>query len=213
MGGDLEDESFQKGLAALPETLPGDLARMRFIDVEASGLHKTSYPIEIAWCGLDLKPASMLIKPLPEWGLSDWSYESERIHGISRDQLMEEGLDARGCAEAMAAALAGCLVYSDAPAFDAKWLMTLFSATKVRPGFDLRQVEDAQALCARKAAKPYGTLQGLFEVLESVGRVYRHTHRAGDDCLRMAAGCRALYDDEWLAATLGADQGGGRSSP
>lgn len=209
----MKDESFQDNIAKLPEQTPEALARMRFVDVEASGLHKTSYPIEIAWCGLDLRPVSMLIKPLPEWGLADWSTQSEQVHGISRDTLMREGRDARECAEAMAQALAGCAVYSDAPGFDAKWLMTLFEATDVRPGFGMRQVEDAQALCARMAARPFRSLQGLVTVIEDVGRVYKHTHRAGDDCLRMAAQCRGLYDDVWLAGVFDREQGGGGPPP
>lgn len=204
----MKDESFMANIGALPRLKPEDMDRMRFVDVEASGLHATSYPIEVGWCGLDLKPVSMLIKPLPEWGPNDWSYQAEQVHGISRETLEREGMDAREVAEAIAAEFRGCEVFSDAPRFDAKWLMTLFSAVDVRPGFGMRPVEDAQALCARMAAKPFTSLQGLARVMEDVSRVYRHTHRAGDDCLRQAAQCRGLYDDEWYAALLDGKRGG-----
>lgn len=203
------NESFKEAIAALPDLSEEQMAGMRFVDVEASGLHKTSYPIEVAWCGLDLLPVSMLIRPMPQWGLQDWSLESEKVHGISRDQLFDEGVEARACAESVAGALAGRMVFSDAPRFDASWLMTLFSAAGVRPGFDLREVEDAQALCARKAERPLSSIEQMYSIMEDVGGVYRHTHRAGDDSLRMAAQCRGLYDARWRRSLSGSVKRGG----
>jgi len=195
----MSDADFEKAMAGFEPPTDVGLAQMRFIDVEASGLHATSYPIEIAWCGLDLQPVSMLIRPLPYWGEADWNPEAERIHGISREKLVREGHDPRECAEAMAKALQGCFSFSDAPEFDARWLNRLFGDTGVFPGFGLRHLSLAHMLCARRSDPPIGSWQEMDESLQAVNMRYLHTHRAGDDCLRMAAQCRALADSAWRA--------------
>lgn len=193
----MSDREFEMALAGIERMSDEQMASLRFIDVEASGLHDTSYPIEIAWCGLDLRPVSMLLRPLPHWGEEDWSPESEKVHGISRELLVGVGLDPRKCAEEMAAAMRGCMVFSDAPEFDARWLHRLFSETGVTAGFGLMPIEAAQAMCARRSDPPFRTLAQMMQVIEDAGRAYRHTHRAGDDCLRMAAQCLALADSAW----------------
>lgn len=169
-----------------------------FIDVEASGLHRTSYPIEVAWCGLDLEPRSALLRPLPAWGLEDWSLESEKVHGISRPSLVAGGSDPREVAVEMAAALAGKWVFSDAPEYDARWLGRLFAETGVSPGFALRDLTEAWGECGAEAVPPRLTAEDILGAVEAANGHYSHTHRAGDECLRMAAGCRAVLDRKWL---------------
>lgn len=193
----MAEQSLRDAMAAIQDMSSEEMEAIRFIDVEASGLHKNSYPIEIAWCGLDLKPVSMLVRPLPSWGEEDWSPEAEKVHGIPRHRLFRDGNDARECAGAMAQALSGRVVCSDAPAWDARWLMRMFVETGVKPGFDLLPIEDVQVRCARKAVPAIVSLEQMCGILEDVGKIYRHTHRAGDDCLRMAAMCRGLYDHGW----------------
>lgn len=96
-----------------------------FLDCEASSLHHGSYPIEIGWCDVDGKGESHLIRPEPSW--DDWSMEAERLHGLSMSQLHQEGEPAEVVARRVLAFLekTGCDFYSDAPAFDGRWLNTL----------------------------------------------------------------------------------------
>ena len=63
------------------------------IDFEASGLMKGGFPIEIAWqnSGEASAMSSFLIKPTVDWLSNEylWSFESEKIHGISKIELLK----------------------------------------------------------------------------------------------------------------------------
>ena len=63
-----------------------------FIDVEASGLGNTSYPIEVAWNDAEGLITNHLVKPEPQW--TSWDPEAERIHGITKEQLEKDGISA-----------------------------------------------------------------------------------------------------------------------
>lgn len=79
-----------------------------FIDVEASGLHKGSYPTEVGWCSHDLRRgASYLIRPTAEWRASPWSIEGETVTGISAAMLECYGLPPAAVVDALNGALAG----------------------------------------------------------------------------------------------------------
>jgi len=41
--------------------------RIIFLDLEASGLHRTSYPIEVGWAFLDFTADGFLLRPAPDW--------------------------------------------------------------------------------------------------------------------------------------------------
>ena len=90
------------------------------IDFEASSLHETcSYPIS---CGLVVGGHSYywIIKPEPTW--SDWSPQSQLIHGLTRDDLLQHGIPASQVRTEILAALANQdTVYSDAPQFERLW--------------------------------------------------------------------------------------------
>jgi hypothetical protein len=60
-----------------------------FVDLEASGLGPFSFPIEVGWCTVTGEGEAHLIRPAPEW--TDWCPASEKIHGITREQLAERG--------------------------------------------------------------------------------------------------------------------------
>ena len=94
-----------------------------FLDFEASSLRKNSYPIEVAWVFEDGRSASWLIRPTPEW--TDWSYEAEKIHGITKGVLASKGASAHDVAEEMLRQLTGHSLYASAPSWDGKWLSTL----------------------------------------------------------------------------------------
>ena len=95
-----------------------------FIDVEASGLGRGSYPIEIGICLPDGSSRCWLIRPATHWHA--WDPAAERIHRLSRGLLMTHGRAIRSVAEELNAVLAGQVVYSDAWGNDMPWVAALF---------------------------------------------------------------------------------------
>src|SRR5262249_41640128 len=113
-----------------------------FLDFEASSLSDKSYPIEVAWNFEDGSIESHLISPaeVSEW--TDWSQESERIHGISRTELLSSGESPVAIGSRISEFLPGRALYSDAPDFDGGWMSVLFSATVVRmPRLEIRHCD------------------------------------------------------------------------
>jgi hypothetical protein len=102
-----------------------------FLDLEASGLHHDSFPIEVGWCDADGQGESHLIRPEPSW--DDWSLEAERLHGLSLRQLRQDGEPAEVVARRVIAVLENSDFFSDAPAFDGAWLNKLLHTC----GFDI----------------------------------------------------------------------------
>jgi len=100
---------------------------INIIDIEASGLHIDSYPIEIA-VSISGIYGSWLIKPCTQW--THWSESAEAIHGISREQLFEEGEEIQAVTNTLGQSLeaANGIIYSDAPEWDEDWLKTLYHA-------------------------------------------------------------------------------------
>lgn len=148
---DAEAEARWRASAGLaPEEVPPPAGkRLCFVDFEASGLAKGSWPIEVGACVLDtatgdLRTWSAIIRTDPGWDPELWSAESEAVHGISRVQIAREGRPAaeiaRRLAEEMGAADA-CL--SDAPAYDAAWLLRLLEAGGERGRPELISFEEA----------------------------------------------------------------------
>jgi len=168
---------------------------IRFLDVEASGLHDGSYPIEVAWADADLRVRGFLIRPMDHWDERDWSLESERVHNIPRSLLMRDGIPAVEAAHRINEALDGFVSLSDAPGFDGGWLLRLFNDTGVAPRVRIGEYADALGRLARLPDFPAADrLDGL---IDTVRLRYPHTHRAGDDALQMAALWRCLADAGW----------------
>ncbi|MBW9118228.1 transcriptional regulator [Rhizobium cauense] len=94
-----------------------------FLDFEASSLSKHSYPIEIAWVFEDGRSRSFLIRPKPGW--TDWSEDAEKIHGISRARLEQEGSNVELVAKEIVSELSGSELYATSPSWDGKWLSAL----------------------------------------------------------------------------------------
>ena len=142
------------------------------IDIEASGLHFDSYPIEVAVL-VDGKTKSWLIKPEPKWHY--WCSTAESMHGITRELLQSEGIEAARVAIELNEFLSDskAVLYSDAVYWDADWMDTLyFSSNQVRQ-FHVASIFDLLN----------GAQQAQFKIekerLATSGR-YRH-HRAGAD--------------------------------
>lgn len=108
----------------------GDDIMITILDFEASGLESDSYPIQVAW-NIGDEVTSFLINPLSADGWTWWNADSELIHGIPREFLIENGSDIAVVAAAMIEQLSGKLVHSDAVAFDSFWCKRLFDAAGV----------------------------------------------------------------------------------
>ncbi|HKV38252.1 MAG TPA: hypothetical protein VJX67_03500 [Blastocatellia bacterium] len=123
-----------------------------FLDFEASSLSDRSYPIEVAWSMEDGSIESHLISPatILEW--DDWDPEAEKVHRLSRVEIVRNGERPTWVSARMNERLSGKTVYTDAPAFDGFWLSRLFTGSGGgEPGFDLANAENlivqAIAIC------------------------------------------------------------------
>ena len=98
--------------------------KITVIDIEASGLGRGSYPIEVGLAMADGTARCMIIRPHEDW--QHWNEEAEALHGISRDILVKYGTDIDEAARLMNQWLADTTVYSDAWGNDSSWLAMLF---------------------------------------------------------------------------------------
>lgn len=114
-----------------------------FLDFEASSLSRThSYPIEVAWNYEDGSIESHLISPASIADWTNWDPESEKVHNIPRDELIQNGKEPQWVCHRMNEKLAGKIVYTDAPHFDGRWLARLFSVFDDEPAFEIGDIND-----------------------------------------------------------------------
>ena len=117
-----------------------------FIDVEASGLGRGSYPIEVGIVLADGSRHCWLIRPAEHW--THWDPTAEAIHGISQARLGALGRMPAEVATLLNRHLSGQTVYSDAWGNDMPWLAKLFDEADVPQRFRLESVrallDDAQ---------------------------------------------------------------------
>lgn len=114
---------------------------INIIDVEASGLHFDSYPIEAAVL-INGQSYSWLIKPEARWQY--WCETAESLHGITREALQREGESAAFVVNQLLQRLEGSdgLLYSDAANWDADWMGTLFHAAEAAMPFHIASIYD-----------------------------------------------------------------------
>lgn len=114
------------------------------IDLEASGFHAESYPIEI---GLVLGSGSafedstfeVVIKPDEKW--THWCKEAQEMHGLSRKYLNNFGRETRYVCEALNDICHGQTLYSDAWVWDSMWLRRLYEAAGMQASFTCSPLE------------------------------------------------------------------------
>lgn len=164
--------------------------QMIFIDFEASSLSADSWPIELGICWIDeqnkLRVESKLIRPHASWQLSEWSEFSQKIHGITLDEI-EAAEDAVSIARWAQNRLAGALLLSDAPKFDSRWLNKLLATVPAR---DLLEVNSVQK---HAEARFTGTARAMFFRAYANGH---GAHRAAADALRLGQAWRAALRKE-----------------
>lgn len=142
------------------------------IDVEASGFGYGSYPIEIAFVLADGRVEERLIKPMEHW--NHWDAEAQRLHGISRDTLINEGAPASEVAHWLNERLALLeVVYSDSWGFDSSWIGRLFNDTHIIQRFRLESLR--KLLRESQLAKWEQTRREIEQSLKLT------RHRAGND--------------------------------
>jgi hypothetical protein len=146
-----------------------------FIDFEASGIAPDSYPIEVAvvYPGGEFQA---LIQPAPYW--DHWSHDAEDMHGISREQLLQEGRPALEVAMLMNELFGGKNLCSDVPT-DCFWLEVLYEAAGIDPTFTVQPLE---AMVGRQAASE---IFGMLPV--------RKGHRAVQDANGCAQAVEAWF--------------------
>lgn len=111
-----------------------------FIDVEASGFGRGSYPIEVGLVLPDGTPHCFLIAPQRTW--TAWDEEAEEVHGINRETLFNYGRSVADVAWRLNELLGHKTVYSDAWSFDLSWLGKLFDAADMYQTFKLAPLHD-----------------------------------------------------------------------
>jgi RimJ/RimL family protein N-acetyltransferase len=141
------------------------------LDIEASGLGRGSYPIEVGYALADGRSNCLLIKPLDDW--QRWDIDAEQLHGISRTQLQQRGVDVVTVAETLNRELGGMTVYSDAWGNDQSWLALLFDRAARVQGFRL---EALHALLNETQLSLWIDTKQMVESELALGR-----HRASND--------------------------------
>ncbi|BFT31158.1 hypothetical protein D210916BOD24_23340 [Alteromonas sp. D210916BOD_24] len=113
-----------------------------FLDIESSGFGDASYPIEVAWMSEQGLSDDFLIKPCADWlERGYWDDHAEHsVHGISKAQLLAEGIDTFSAVSRLNESLQGKLLFCDMLALDGEWLTTLFIQARVAPFFKLADI-------------------------------------------------------------------------
>ncbi len=126
-------------IRCLNEYSAHDISVITIIDIEASGLHADSYPIEVGVALASGERHSMLICPEESW--THWDSSAESLHGIARDTLLEYGKPAAEIAERLNTLLEAQQTYSDAWVVDKPWMVKLFEAAQLPMSFQLSTIE------------------------------------------------------------------------
>jgi hypothetical protein len=154
-----------------------------FIDIEASSLSSSSYPIEIAWNDQEGNIESYLISPAAIKSWTDWSAKAEKIHGISQDTLIEQGKSPTWVAQTVHQKLSKKVAYSDNPDYDAYWLEELFKKS-VGLSLDIK-VKSIDALLTTiltaKSIEPKQVIFAIKILKQQAKQQMPPQHRAASD--------------------------------
>lgn len=174
-----------------------DYDQIAFLDVEASGLHPGSFPIEIGWARPDFNvtAASSLIRPADGWTRDLWDPEAEKIHGLTFDQCKAEGADPLDVANRLNEALRGSVVYSDAVSWDTYWVQRLFDAAGIDRQFPIEHCIEIFGAALKRRFPDEPDYVGLAEYCYArVGAYFPKPHRAEPDARFLAATYRFMLD-------------------
>ena len=111
---------------------------LAIIEVASSGLGPDSYPIAVAWQLLRGGPEQhVLIRPAEGW--RGWQRDAEKIHKLTRQQLIEQGRPVEEVAAALTRDLGQAKIFSDTVGLDQAWLDLLFAAVPGSRSLSLRR--------------------------------------------------------------------------
>lgn len=115
--------------------------KLGFIDIEASGLGDNSFPLEIGWTkdGIDIH--EFFIKPHVSWDIEEWDPNAENLHGISKDFILENGINSIDIALIMNEHLSGYTLLSDSHLNDIKWINKLFVSNEIKREFKIVSID------------------------------------------------------------------------
>jgi hypothetical protein len=114
---------------------------LAIIEVASSGLGADSYPIAVAWRVLRGGPEQhLLIRPADGW--RGWQRDAEKIHKLTRPQLIEQGRPVDEVAAALSRDLGQAKIFSDTVGLDQAWLDLLFAAVPGSRSLSLRRYSE-----------------------------------------------------------------------
>jgi len=157
----------------------------RFLDVEASSLNKNSYPIEIAWSDSLGNIECHLINPYAIDTWTDWDYESQQIHGLSRKTCREQGVHPKWLCDKMSDSIRpNETIYADGGSFDEYWVDTLYGAGS-KLGFAQFRIVHSDSIMMDELKKTEKSTIKRFNLFEELKREAREIvidrHRATVD--------------------------------
>ena len=141
------------------------------IDLEASGLGRGSYPIEVGIALADGSSCCTLIYPDDHW--QHWDHQAQQLHGIPRSLLLTHGRSLVEVAQLLNQWVDGRVVYSDAWGNDSSWLGLLFECAEVVQHFKL---DSLRSIMSQAQADIWHQVKA--QVIEDFGF---QRHRASND--------------------------------
>lgn len=151
------------------------------LDFEASALDPRSYPIEVGICRWSTPSGpfeiwSTLIDPQSSWtAYGVWNEASEKVHGISLAQLVDEGRSPTNTVAILNELVGGQACYCDGGSFDLDWARKLSAVSKIRPSFKLGDWDMLMGLLPP---------DGYREAIQWIEKTPT-PHRAGPDAERL----------------------------
>ena len=162
-----------------------------FVDLEASSGAVGRWPTELGWAFPFGASGSCLIYPQRQWLCGDptdpatdwmgWDPIAEKLTGISRTLLLMKGIEPQLAITRFLEATEGCLLFSDAPEADYKWLWQIFDAAGVGSIPTLHDFEIVYADVARRREHP-----NMSEAIHRADQECPHIHRAEADAKNLA---------------------------
>ena len=161
------------------------------IDFEASCLprHGRSYPIEVGIAGMragTITSRSWLIRPHHDWQGWDWTPRAQALHGLSRERIARDGVDAAQVLVELQAAVQGHRLVADS-LIDQYWLDTLAAAAGQESALTIDHVSIVMEELRVGESR-------IARALDHANAMVQTRHRAAEDA-------------RWLAAVI-ADLGG-----
>ena len=162
-----------------------------FCDIEASGLGEGSYPIEIAIAEMRGDTHHWLIDPSSVSGWTHWDSAAEKVHGLSKWELIDWGESAGDVATQIFPLIQGRRLMSDNPEVDHAWLTVLFDAAgMVMPDVQfIDAIESCRTTLARVEEDRHDRDERLFNLKQWARAMHVPKHRAKPDALYL----RRLY--------------------